>query len=164
MCTREPRLDLVSLLIGWRSGARTLNESPSEVMQSQSNSLITFDTQLKTALNQVSNIKWTPGQNWLLQNMSSVFVNPALQSKVKTSCSLLSILNNLHEHSTSDLLTYGLAKRSQHFNGTSCNIVGHNVLRTFGQSTQNISQHHATMMLRWNVASVWPDPYVKKKH
>ena len=26
----------------------------------------------------------------------------------------------------------GLAKRSQHFNATSCNIVGHNMLRTFG--------------------------------
>ena len=31
-------------------GARTLNQSLSEVMQNQSNSLITFDTQLKTAL------------------------------------------------------------------------------------------------------------------
>ena len=27
MCTREPRLVLVSLLIGWKSGARTLNQS-----------------------------------------------------------------------------------------------------------------------------------------
>ena len=50
MCTREPRLVLVSLLIGWKSGARTLNQSLSEVMQNQSNSLITFDTQLKTTL------------------------------------------------------------------------------------------------------------------
>ena len=50
MCTREPRLVLVSLLIGWKSGARTLNQSLSGVMQNQSNSLITLDTQLKTAL------------------------------------------------------------------------------------------------------------------
>ena len=50
MCTREPRLVLVSLLIGGKSGARTLDQSPSEVMQNQSNSLITFDTQLKITL------------------------------------------------------------------------------------------------------------------
>ena len=51
MCTREPRLVLVSLLIGWKSGARTFNQSSlSEVIITQSNSLITFDTQLKTAL------------------------------------------------------------------------------------------------------------------
>ena len=50
MCTREPLLVLVSLVIGWKSGARTLNQSLSEVMQNQGNSLITFDTQLKTAL------------------------------------------------------------------------------------------------------------------
>ena len=31
MCTREPRLLLVSLLIGWKSGARTLKQSLSEV-------------------------------------------------------------------------------------------------------------------------------------
>ena len=53
MCTREPRLVLVSLLIGWKSGARNFNQSLSEVVQNQSNSLITFDTQLKTAL-----LKW----------------------------------------------------------------------------------------------------------
>ena len=41
---------LVSLLIGWKNGARPLNQSLSEVMQNQSNSLITFDTHLKTAL------------------------------------------------------------------------------------------------------------------
>ena len=53
MRTRQPRLVLVlevSLLIGWKSGARTWNQSLIEVMQNQSNSLITFDTQLKTAL------------------------------------------------------------------------------------------------------------------
>ena len=50
MYTREPRLVLISLLIGWKSGAKTLIQSLSEVMQNQSNSLITFDTQLKTAL------------------------------------------------------------------------------------------------------------------
>ena len=33
---------LVSLLIGWKNGARTLNQSLSEVMQNQSNLLITF--------------------------------------------------------------------------------------------------------------------------
>ena len=43
-------LVLVSLLIGWKNGTRTLNQSLSEVMQNQCNSLITFDTQLKTAL------------------------------------------------------------------------------------------------------------------
>ena len=36
---------LVSLLIRWKNGARTLNQSLSEVMQNQSNSLITFVTQ-----------------------------------------------------------------------------------------------------------------------
>ena len=50
MWTREPRLVLVSLLIGRKKGARTLNQSLSEVMKNQSNSLITFHTQLKTAL------------------------------------------------------------------------------------------------------------------
>ena len=48
MC--ELRLVLVPLLIGWKSGARTLNQSLSEVMQNQSNYIITFDTQLKTTL------------------------------------------------------------------------------------------------------------------
>ena len=52
MRTREPWLVLVSLLIGWKSGARTLNQSLSEVIINQSNSLISFDTQLKTTLNQ----------------------------------------------------------------------------------------------------------------
>ena len=41
---------LVSLLIGLKNGARTLNQSLSEVIMNQSNYLITFDTQLKTAL------------------------------------------------------------------------------------------------------------------
>ena len=50
MCTREPWLVLFSLLIGWKSGARNFNQSPSEVMQNQSNSLINFGTQLKTDL------------------------------------------------------------------------------------------------------------------
>ena len=50
MCTREPRLVLVSLLIGWKSGVITFNQSLREVIIDQSNSLITFDTQLKTAL------------------------------------------------------------------------------------------------------------------
>ena len=50
MCARKPRLVRVSLLVGWRNGARTSNQSLSEVMQTQSYSLITFDTQLKTAL------------------------------------------------------------------------------------------------------------------
>ena len=31
MCTRERRLVLVSLVIGWKTGTRTLNHSPSEV-------------------------------------------------------------------------------------------------------------------------------------
>ena len=50
MCTREPRLVLVSLLNGWKNGARTLSQSLSEVLINQSNSLITFDTQLKATL------------------------------------------------------------------------------------------------------------------
>ena len=58
MCTREPRLVLVSLLIGWKRGARILKQSLSEVMQNQSNSLITFDTQLKTAL--LLTLNWKP--------------------------------------------------------------------------------------------------------
>ena len=33
---------------------------------------------------------------------------------------------------TGSSLLKGLAKRSQHFNATSCNIVGHNMLHTFG--------------------------------
>ena len=49
MWKHEPRLVLVALLIGWKIGARTLNQSLSEVIVNQSNSLITFDTQLKTA-------------------------------------------------------------------------------------------------------------------
>ena len=35
MCTHEPQLVLVALLIGWKSGAQTLNQSLSEVMQNQ---------------------------------------------------------------------------------------------------------------------------------
>ena len=140
MCTREPRLDLVSLPIGWRNGARILNVSPSEVMHSQSNSLITFDTQLKTALNQVSNIKWTPGQNWLLQNMSSVFVNPALQSKVAFYLFWITCMSI--QHQTYSLMAWPNARNIS---------TGHlaTLLRTFstfGQSTQNMSQHHATML------------------
>ena len=49
----EPQLVLVSLVIGRKSGVRTPiteNQSLSEVMQNQRYSLITFDTQLKTAL------------------------------------------------------------------------------------------------------------------
>ena len=42
MCTREPRLVLVSLLIGWKNGARTLNQSLCEVIINQSNLLIYF--------------------------------------------------------------------------------------------------------------------------
>ena len=53
MCTREPRLVWVSLLIDRESGARTLNKSLSEEMQNQSNSQITFKTQLKTTLTQI---------------------------------------------------------------------------------------------------------------
>ena len=60
MCTREPRLVLVSLLIGWKNGARTLNQSLSEVIINQTNSLITFDTQLKNTLN-------TSKTNWVVQ-------------------------------------------------------------------------------------------------
>ena len=36
--------------IGWKSGTKTVNQSLDEVMQNQSNSLLTFDAQLKTAL------------------------------------------------------------------------------------------------------------------
>ena len=43
MCTRQPRLVLVSLVIGWKNGTRTLKQSLSEVMQNQNNLLITFD-------------------------------------------------------------------------------------------------------------------------
>ena len=77
MCTRELRLVLVSLLIGWKSGAITLNQSLSEVMQNQSNYLITFDTQLKTTLfwNMVN---WT--HPWLppffFRSHSSLFLKP----------------------------------------------------------------------------------------
>ena len=45
MC--EPQLVFVSLVIGWKSGVTTLNQSLSQVMQNQSNLLITFNTQLK---------------------------------------------------------------------------------------------------------------------
>ena len=37
-------------LIGWKNGAKTLNQSLSEVIINQSNSLITLDAQLETAL------------------------------------------------------------------------------------------------------------------
>ena len=40
-----------TICFGFTCGARTLNQSLSEAMPNQSNSLITFDTQLKTALN-----------------------------------------------------------------------------------------------------------------
>ena len=68
MCTHEPRLILVSLLIGWKNGARTLNQSLSEVMQNQSNSLITFVTQLKIALF----IQWPI--NWMSHSSNAVLV------------------------------------------------------------------------------------------
>ena len=58
MCSQEPRLVLVSLLIGWKSVATTLNQSRCGVMQNQSNLLITFDTQLKTALVTSILISW----------------------------------------------------------------------------------------------------------
>ena len=50
MCTRRARLVLVSLLIGSQNDAKTFDQSLSEVMQNQCNSLITFDTQFKPAL------------------------------------------------------------------------------------------------------------------
>ena len=50
MCTRKPGLVLVSLLIGRKNDVRTLNQPLNEAMQNQSNSLITFDTKLKSAL------------------------------------------------------------------------------------------------------------------
>ena len=58
MCTREPRLVLVSLLIGWKNGARTLNQSLSEVIINQSSYLITFDNQLKTTESTGWTIRW----------------------------------------------------------------------------------------------------------
>ena len=63
---RQPRLVLVSLLIGWKSGARTLNQSLSEVIINQSNYLITFDTQLKTALliDLLQIQQWRRGRNY----------------------------------------------------------------------------------------------------
>ena len=62
MCKREPRLVLVLLLIGSKIDARTLSQSLSEVMQkqNQSNSLITFDTQLETALSNNRNSYGSP--------------------------------------------------------------------------------------------------------
>ena len=62
MCKREPRLVLVLLLIGSKIDARTLSQSLSEVMQkqNQSNLLITFDTQLETALSNNRNSYGSP--------------------------------------------------------------------------------------------------------
>ena len=46
----EAGLVLVLLLIGWQSGASFANQSQSTVKQNQRERVITFDTQLKTAL------------------------------------------------------------------------------------------------------------------
>ena len=46
----KSRLLLVLLLIGRESGARFFSQSQTVAMQNQSNCVITFDTQLKTAL------------------------------------------------------------------------------------------------------------------
>ena len=46
----EARLVLVSVFVGWESGANFVNQSQSVVKQNQSKREITFDTQLKTAL------------------------------------------------------------------------------------------------------------------
>ena len=81
MCTREPRLVLVSLLIGWKNGARTLNQSLSELIINQSNYLITFDTQLKTALlllHSVISSKFSHhsfNQSWLAWHIFPRFVS-----------------------------------------------------------------------------------------
>ena len=48
-----------------------MNQSLSEVMQNQSNSLITFDTQLKTALN-------TSKTNWVIQWIAIYPVDSAI--------------------------------------------------------------------------------------
>ena len=45
-----PSKRLRKRLVGWKNGTRTLNQSLSEVMQNQSNLLITLDTQFKTPL------------------------------------------------------------------------------------------------------------------
>ena len=49
----KSRLVLVLLLIGWESGAIFFNQSQTVAKQNQSNCEFTFDTLLKTALNQV---------------------------------------------------------------------------------------------------------------
>ena len=46
----KSRLVLVLLLIGGESGARFFSQSQTVAMQNQSNCVITFDTQMKTAL------------------------------------------------------------------------------------------------------------------
>ena len=53
MCTRKPRIGF-GFTSDWlrKNRERTLNQSLSKVMQNQSNSLITFDSQLKTALSE----------------------------------------------------------------------------------------------------------------
>ena len=56
-CVSKSWLVLVLFLIGWESGARFFSHSQSVAVQNQSNCDITFDTQLKTALNWVSNFK-----------------------------------------------------------------------------------------------------------
>ena len=84
MCTCKPRLVLVSLLIGWKSGVGTLNQSVNEVMQNQSNWLITFDTQLKTALIlHDRTIIIAPGG---IRICSDISLPPTLPSKLYLTC------------------------------------------------------------------------------
>ena len=47
---KQVTIGLILLLIGRESGARFFNQSQTVAMQNQSNCVITFDTQLKTAL------------------------------------------------------------------------------------------------------------------
>ena len=116
MCTREPQLDLVSLLIGWKSDARTLNQSLSELIINKSNLLITFDTQLKTtllhsALVQSSrttfstNQKWNQNQSWLARTHF-----PAL-CDVKLLRALIGSLDYLHPFWLAKVITLVLILR-----------------------------------------------------
>ena len=60
---------------------------------------------------------------------------------------------------TGSSLLKGLAKRSQHFNTTTCNIVGHNMLHTFGHPVAiccNMLDDVVSNLKTVNVVLVWP--------
>ena len=64
----KTQLVLVWIPIGWESGTRFVNQLQSVVMQNQSKREITFDTPLKTAVNNIEitekRCKWSLENKW----------------------------------------------------------------------------------------------------